>query len=125
MRGFLSFILDTLSPALCVHCGAELEEGFEDDEKETKKEKASPGVERAAFCGESGEPIDEEDDECPSCGVDLCPDCGNPLDEDDEVCPHCGAEFAFSCPDCGEDLPVEAEACPHCGYEFEEEGEDG
>lgn len=24
LRGFLSFVLDTLSPALCVHCGAEL-----------------------------------------------------------------------------------------------------
>jgi predicted amidophosphoribosyltransferase len=65
-----------------------------------------------------------DDEECPSCGVDLCSDCGNPLDPEDEVCALCGAEFAFSCPSCDKDLPSDADVCPHCGFEFEEDDED-
>ena len=80
-------------------------------------------TEWAEFCGNCGEPIDPDDEECPSCGVDLCPDCGTALEPEADVCPHCGAEFAFSCPECGEDLPADAEACPHCGYVFEEDEE--
>jgi predicted amidophosphoribosyltransferase len=80
-----------------------------------------PEVERATFCGNCGQAIDQDADECPSCGVDLCLDCGSPLRGDDEVCPACGAEFAFSCPECGEDLSADEEECPNCGYEFEDE----
>jgi predicted amidophosphoribosyltransferase len=114
--------------SICPYCGAELEEGFEDElegEEEVESQaKPDVAVERATFCANCGEPIDEEDEECPSCGMDLCPDCGNPLDPDDDVCPHCGAEFAFSCPECGEDLPADADVCPHCGAEFEEDEEE-
>lgn len=114
--------------SVCPHCGAELEEGFEDEieGEEGLESEAKPGtaVERATFCANCGEPIGEEDEECPSCGVDLCPDCGNPLDPEAEVCPYCGAEFAFSCPECGQDLPADADICPHCGAEFEEDEED-
>ena len=110
---------------ICHHCGAELEEGFEDEGTDEPKEESDPAIERAAFCGECGGPIGKEDEECPSCGVDLCLDCGGPLGEEDQVCPICGAEFAFSCPECGEDLPADAVVCSRCGFDFEEGQEDG
>jgi predicted amidophosphoribosyltransferase len=117
---------------VCPQCGAEMDAGFEDDEDapdgvtedepgEAPKREPREDVERATFCADCGEPIDEDDLECPSCGIDLCLDCSSPLDEDDEACPHCGAEFAFSCPDCNADLPADADVCTECGYEFAED----
>ena len=100
---------------VCPHCGAELDEGFEDEE--APPEAAVP---RAEFCSNCGEPIGAEDSECPTCGVDLCPDCGTALGPDDTVCASCGAQFVFSCPNCGGDVPASADRCPQCNYEFEE-----
>ena len=97
---------------VCPHCGAELEEGFE--------EEGAAAVQRAEFCGNCGEPIGADDSECPSCGVDLCPDCSAALGPDDTACANCGAQFAFSCPKCGSDVPASADVCPKCGFEFEE-----
>lgn len=115
----------------CPHCGAELDEGFydeieldyeDDDDTEASDEEVDERfIVRAEFCASCGEPIAEQDEECPSCGMDLCTDCGHPLDADDEICPYCGAEFAFSCPDCGQDLPSDANTCPHCGFSFDDE----
>jgi len=76
-------------------------------------------IERPAFCTHCGQPIDPDDETCPSCGLDICPDCGTALQEDDVVCPACGAEFFFACPQCGRDVPAGSDACPHCGAEFE------
>jgi predicted amidophosphoribosyltransferase len=110
---------------VCPHCGAELDEGFEDEDEDGAflVEPGEPEAEgeRASFCGNCGEPITEDDEECPACGVDLCPDCGSPLDDDVDVCTVCGAEFAFSCPECGADLKADDDVCPNCGFEFEEE----
>ena len=86
-------------------------------------EKGEREIERASFCGSCGEPIGEDDEECPSCGVDLCPDCGSPLDPGETVCPECGTEFVFTCPECGEELGLDEDVCPHCGFEFGEEEE--
>lgn len=122
---------------VCPHCGTELEEDFEDEDSGAEPERPPPpaeeaeraaeeraAVERAEFCADCGEPISEEDEECPSCGVDLCPDCGGPLDPEDDECPECGAQFAFSCPECDEDLDADADVCPYCGYSFDEDEED-
>jgi predicted amidophosphoribosyltransferase len=103
---------------VCPHCGAELDEGFEDVDESPAE--TAPAVPRAEFCSNCGEPIGKEDGECPSCGVDLCPDCGTALGPDDTVCANCGAQFVFSCPNCGGDVPASADRCPQCGLEFEE-----
>jgi predicted amidophosphoribosyltransferase len=117
---------------ICPHCGAELDEGFEDEGSQDEGFYAGPGgaaeegereTERATFCGNCGEPIGEDDEECPSCGVDLCPECGSPLDPGDTACPECGTEFVFTCPECGEELGLDEDVCPHCGFEFGEEEE--
>jgi len=125
--GFFCPVCDEELPAdatICSFCGAELDEGFEDDVEGSGEEDGSD-VERAVFCGNCGEAIGVEDEECPSCGVDLCPDCGSPLEPEADVCSICGAEFAFSCPNCDKDLPADAKVCPHCGYEFgDEEGDE-
>ncbi len=111
---------------VCPHCGAELEEGFEDEEAPPAAESTGPTAEtspaaiRAEFCSNCGEPIGREDGECPSCGVDLCPDCGTALGPDDTACASCGAQFDFACPNCGSDVPASADRCPKCGFEFEE-----
>ena len=119
-----------LDATICPHCGAELDEGFEDEAEggavdEDLDEETESVLTWAEFCSSCGEPLSEDDEECPACGLDLCPDCGTALTEEDEACPNCGAAFAFSCPDCGEDLPAEAEVCPHCGYQFDDEDEEG
>lgn len=125
-----------LDATVCPHCGTELDEDFEDEDAEGAEDLpaddgASEGAtaergdeDRAEFCADCGEPIDEEDEECPSCGIDLCPDCGSPLDPDEDECAECGAQFAFSCPACSEDLDPDADVCPHCGYSFDEDEDD-
>ena len=105
----MAFVADA---TVCPQCGAELGEGFEDEQEQA--------VPRAEFCSNCGEPIGADDTECRSCGVDLCPDCGAALGPDDTACANCGAQFDFACPNCGSDVPASADRCPNCNFEFEE-----
>ena len=53
VRGFLSFVLDTLSPALCVHCGVELT-GRRTDDEVTAPSKDWPSCSLSFFRGGLG-----------------------------------------------------------------------
>ena len=69
-----------------------------------KKVKSESG---SIFCSYCGTAVQEEDDNCPSCGegledglVDgvLCPSCGNPVDPMEDVCPECRKDLTDTAP---------------------------
>jgi predicted amidophosphoribosyltransferase len=76
------------------------------------------GESEGGVCPSCDAPVILEEGFCRDCGQPFCTMCQQPIDEEDEQCPHCGVQLYFDCSQCGFELTAGTEICPNCNTLF-------
>ncbi len=95
--------------SVCPHCHVQLDEDG-DEEANSQDDDTSPIIN----CPNCSHELIPGDGYCLACGALVCPVCAQLIDEDDENCPHCNIQLYFDCPACQFELSYGTDQCPEC-----------